>query len=266
MKNLFKTLICFAIFCFQILNTSAQVPQAFNYQAVARNVSGAVLANQAISLRFTVHSDSLSGNSVYQETQAKTTNQFGLFTAEVGKGTPVAANFSAIAWGSGNKFLQVEIDPTAGANFIDMGTSQLLSVPYALYAANAGKPDTTVFMKAFAVINSVSQDSSNNFFRNYFPVYYNDGGGLNPNTGYFYAPVDGDYLVTVNRSENLNISDKVYVYNSAVNGTLEELGVNQYSYSSCMKMHAGDYIALEVHPLQAGAWSESVMFSVYKLK
>ena len=105
MKNIFKPVIAFSFFTFQLVSTHAQVPQAFNYQAVARSVSGAVLANQAISLRFTVHSDSLSGNSVYQETQAKTTNQFGLFTAEVGKGTPVAGNFFIYCMGQQEQIL-----------------------------------------------------------------------------------------------------------------------------------------------------------------
>lgn len=115
----------------------AQVPQFINYQAIARNSTNATIANATVALRFTVRNDSASGTAVYRETQLATTNQFGLFTASIGNGTPVTGVFSGINWGMGNKFLQVELDVAGGNNFIDMGTSQLQSVPYALYAANA---------------------------------------------------------------------------------------------------------------------------------
>lgn len=120
----------------------AQVPQKINYQAVARNASGTVLANQNVSVRFTIHDGGTAGPVLYSETQQKSTNQFGLFTAAIGNGTVVIGSMQAINWASGDKYLQVELDPAAGNNFTDMGNSQLLSVPYALYAAN-GTPGPT---------------------------------------------------------------------------------------------------------------------------
>jgi hypothetical protein len=75
---------------------------------------------------------------VYKETQSKTTNQFGLFTAEIGGGTVVSGSFGTIAWSSGTKYLQVEIDASGGASYTDMGATQLLSVPYAMYADASG--------------------------------------------------------------------------------------------------------------------------------
>ena len=114
----------------------AQAPQKINYQAVARNASGTVLQNQAIAARFTIHDGSSSGQILYQETENVVTNQFGLFTTAIGGGTVVQGNFAAINWGNGNKYLRIEIDPTGGTNYTDMGAWQLLSVPYALYAAN----------------------------------------------------------------------------------------------------------------------------------
>jgi microcystin-dependent protein len=117
--------------------STAQAPQKINYQAVARNAAGAVLANQSITARFTIHDGSSSGQIVYQETENVVTNQFGLFTTAIGGGTVIQGNFAAVNWGNGNKYLQVEIDPAGGTNYTDMGAWQLLSVPYALYAANA---------------------------------------------------------------------------------------------------------------------------------
>lgn len=115
----------------------AQAPQSFSYQAVARNTSNALLSNQNIHIRFTVHNISANGTLVYQETQSTTTNQFGLFTLNVGTGSASIGNFSTINWANGAKYLQVEYDPTGGNNFVDMGATQLLSVPYALYANSA---------------------------------------------------------------------------------------------------------------------------------
>ncbi len=136
MKNLLLTLTTLVITSTLLF---AQAPPAINYQAVARNASGAELANQTVSLRFTFKNNSANGATVYQETHSGvSTNQFGLFTVEVGNGTPVSGTFSAIDWATGAKFLKVEMDPSNGTSFLDMGTTQLLSVPYALYAAQSG--------------------------------------------------------------------------------------------------------------------------------
>lgn len=116
----------------------SQVPHKFNYQAVARDGSGAIIANQNISARFTIRDIAATGPIIYQETQHLQTNQFGLFTAIVGEGPASIGNFSTINWGSGIKFLQVEFDAQGGNNYLIVGSSQLLSVPYALYAETAG--------------------------------------------------------------------------------------------------------------------------------
>lgn len=125
------TLFAFILFC---LLASAQAPQSMNYQAIARNAAGAVVPNQLVGLRFTIRETTATGTVVYSETQTDTTNQFGLFTTAIGSGTPLTGTFAAIDWSSGDKFLQVEIDAAGGSSYTDMGTSQLLSVPYALYA------------------------------------------------------------------------------------------------------------------------------------
>lgn len=119
----------------------AQAPQSFNYQAIARNSQGQPIASQQVLVRFTVRNAQSGGAVLYQETQSQSTNQFGLFTAAVGSGSPSVGSplFTAISWGNTSTYLQVEFDATGQGNaFIDMGTSQLLSVPYALYAANGG--------------------------------------------------------------------------------------------------------------------------------
>jgi hypothetical protein len=136
MKRLLTTLLLNALVVFTILAQAP--PEKINYQGVARDNAGVVLANQSIGLRITLHSGSSNGPIVYQETQNPTTNQFGLFDIEVGAGTVVSGTFSSINWGSSTFYNQVEMDATGGTNYQPMGTSQLISVPYALYAKTSG--------------------------------------------------------------------------------------------------------------------------------
>lgn len=128
-------------FCFLLFTCAfAQVPQGMKYQAVARNKSGAVLQYKKVGLRFTIRDGSLNGNIVYRETQTDSTNEFGLFTVVIGNGTPQVGNFNTIAWGSGSKFLQIELDTSGGTNYTNLGGSQLMSVPYALSAEKVTNP------------------------------------------------------------------------------------------------------------------------------
>lgn len=136
MKKLCLFAACLA-FCTFI---AAQSPQAIPYQAVVRDTTGTPIPNQHMQTRFTVHDSIATGAVVYQETDTFTTSSLGLFTVNVGRGTVVSGVFSAINWASNPMFLQVEIDPTGGTSFVNMGTAQLMSVPYALYAGSSATP------------------------------------------------------------------------------------------------------------------------------
>lgn len=112
----------------------AQAPQKFNYQGIARNTSGQPLANQALGLRISI----LDGTTAqYVETHNVTTNNFGLYDVQIGGGTVVSGTMGAVTWASGTKNIKVAIDPNGGTSYVDMGTTQLLSVPYALHAATS---------------------------------------------------------------------------------------------------------------------------------
>jgi hypothetical protein len=127
----------FVHFLFAALTTTAglaQAPQGFDFQGVARDAGGQLLSAQPIALRISLHAEAPGGPVVYQETHAVTTSPFGLFTIAVGAGTPTQGSFPAIAWGASQHFIQVEMDASGGSSFSDMGTTQLLSVPYALHA------------------------------------------------------------------------------------------------------------------------------------
>ena len=105
-----------------------------NYQAVARNSAGAPLLNSSVAVRISIRDSIASGTVLYSERDTATTNAFGLFTCKVGMGNIISGTFSTIDWSTNNKFLQVDLDPTGGSSYTNMGTTQLLSVPYALYA------------------------------------------------------------------------------------------------------------------------------------
>lgn len=121
----------------------AQSPQMFSYQGVARDNAGNVLANQSLTLRTSILETSSSGNLVYQELHGVNTNQFGIFNIRIGSGSVISGDIETIDWGITAHFLQVEMDPNGGNDFQNLGVSQLLSVPYALYAESSGTPGPT---------------------------------------------------------------------------------------------------------------------------
>ncbi|HOP44321.1 MAG TPA: hypothetical protein PLA11_12460, partial [Flavobacteriales bacterium] len=119
----------------------AQTPEAFNYQGVARDAGGDALANTAIGVQFQLHQGTAVGTVVYSETHSPTTNDLGLFSLEVGNGTPGTGTFAAIDWSAGPYFLEVGMDPAGGSSYTSVGAQQLLSVPYALHAKTAEMAD-----------------------------------------------------------------------------------------------------------------------------
>lgn len=133
-----KNFIRIAILMLQGALLQAQVPQLINYQAVARNSQNVLLTNQNISVRFSVREVGSNGTVVYRETHAVTTNAFGLFSCELGGGSPLSGVFSAIDWASADHFLEIEIDPAGGNTYVSLSTSQLKSVPYSLFADRSG--------------------------------------------------------------------------------------------------------------------------------
>lgn len=118
----------------------AQAPQKFNYQGIARSSAGVPLINKFISLRLSILDGGASGSVQYMETQSTTTNQFGLFNVAMGTGSIVVGTISSVAWSTGDKYLKVEMDPNGGSSWVDLGTTQLLSVPYAMYAMTPAGP------------------------------------------------------------------------------------------------------------------------------
>ena len=129
------------LFLFLPLLAFTQVPQGVGYQGVATDANGIELVNQSISIRASVISGSATGTIEWQETHNTSTDTFGLFNLTIGQGTStgtgVQTSFADITWGANTHFLKIEMDVNGGTNYSHMGTNQMMSVPYSLYAKNA---------------------------------------------------------------------------------------------------------------------------------
>lgn len=141
-------ILCFffvAIFLFNF-SSRAQSPQGIPYQAIVRNASGNIISNQAVKFRFSVHDSVATGTIVYKELHTLTTNLEGLVNVNIGQGTVQAGVFSSINWGKNGKFIQTELDALNNNTYTDLGTTQMMSVPYALYAQSSpgGLPSSGV--------------------------------------------------------------------------------------------------------------------------
>ncbi|MBB5436584.1 hypothetical protein HDC92_000248 [Pedobacter sp. AK017] len=137
MKNF--TIFIFLIVLSAFQNASAQSGlTGINYQGVARNTNGTVLSSQAVKVKISVLGGNPNGPVQYMEEHALNTNALGLFTLQIGKGTALTGTFAAIPWQNANQYAKVEMAITGG-NYVALGTNQLMSVPFALFAA-AGTP------------------------------------------------------------------------------------------------------------------------------
>jgi hypothetical protein len=146
-----KKLYIFTISLLLIINlVKAQSPQGFKYQASIRDNNGVALVNKLVAIKITLLAGTANGTSVYSEVHNVVTTDFGIVNLNIGNGTVISGNFSTIDWGNNTYFIKTEVDVNNGTNFVFMGTSQLLSVPYAMFAAKSGN-----------AVNDKDQDSTN---------------------------------------------------------------------------------------------------------
>jgi hypothetical protein len=129
------TTLCFVL---SAIVSFAQSPNKFSYQAVVRDANNNLVSSQAVGVKISLLLNTPTGIIVYQETHSPSSNANGLVTLEVGGGQVVAGDMASIDWGAGSYYIKTEIDPAGGTNYSITSTTQLLSVPFALYAANGG--------------------------------------------------------------------------------------------------------------------------------
>jgi uncharacterized protein (TIGR02145 family) len=141
MKSYCTIFIYFSLSIIFNINLHAQTTPGFNYQALVRDSEGKVAQNTNVQFRIGIVSGNIQGPTLYQETHQVTTDEYGQITLNIGNGSPIAGNFQNIDWADNSTFLIVELDIQGGSNFELLGTTQLLSVPYALYAYTTDDED-----------------------------------------------------------------------------------------------------------------------------
>lgn len=239
MKKLF-ILLAFTI----TILASAQAPQGFNYQATVRNSSGALLLNQIVLVKFNVFQNSATGTLVYSENQTANTDDLGHIALVVGQGTATTGTFSNINWGSGSYFLGIELN-TGSGGYVNMGTTQLMSVPYALYSNSSA---TSTPQNLTSVLNA--GNSANN------TKIINLGDPVNPKDAVNKDYVDAQILLLQNYINTLPVTDidgNTYLPVTICNQTWTKSNLNVSHYRN------GDEIPLVTDPiawanLTTGAW------------
>jgi hypothetical protein len=221
-----KSVLLFIAYLIGIATLYAQAPDAFKYQAVARDASGEVIANQLVDITITILQGSISGTSVYTETHDSTTNEFGLVNLTIGAGDPTG--FAAIDWNNGPYFVKVEMDGSL------MGISQLLSVPYAKYADNAGNIFSGNYSDLTGTPNNVS-------------TFTNDAGYL---TGYTETdPVFGAHAASEITSTNITNWTTAYGWNdhSTIGYTTTDTTLNETEVDNFVANNG--YLTSETDPI-----------------
>jgi len=199
MKNCIRLVIGAVLICSTLITSDVkaqQVPQTLTYQSVLRNSNNVLMANTAVGIKISILQGNAQGLEIFSETQSVTTNANGLLSLQIGAGNAVTGAFSNIDWANGPYFIKTETDPTGGNNYSIVGTQQLASVPYALYAAKSG--DATI-------MGAISNSPSAN-------------GGIITNGALSLTPADASSGGVVTTGDQTFAGNKTFVSDIKVNG------------------------------------------------
>lgn len=214
-----------------ITSAFAQTPNMINYQGVAHNANGTAIANQSIKVRLKIHNNTAGGTVQYSEVRNVTTDASGLFNIQIGSTGTVSTtgSWAGITWENGAKFLQVEIDPTGGTSYINLGTQQLLSVPYAQHAKSAASlsPGATVLPNQIAPGSATTNQVLQFNGTSWAPANVSAGASFNLP----FADTDSTYTPMLDITNKLGLAMKLtaqsgYGLTATSNSTMNGVGVN----------------------------------------
>ncbi len=240
----------------------AQAPQKMSYQAVIRNSSNALITSTPVGMQISILQGSSTGTAVYVETQTPSTNANGLVSLEIGTGTVITGTFSAINWATGPYFIKTETDPTGGTAYTISGTNELMSVPYALFSANAGVGGFTHYLGE-PYLGGI--------------IYYLYKGSDGLEHGLIVAPTQSTSLawqtsptlVNANRTED-GVYNTTLMTGSPVKTYITSLGAGWYlpsideltklwdnRYDVQKALRTGGYTLLSYNPYPSNYWSST---------
>ena len=248
LSTLQKTIVTVAFSLFAGLSVYAQAPESMSYQAVIRNSGGDLITDLQIGMRISILQGSASGTQVYQETHTPTANTNGLVSLSIGNGSSKVGSFSGINWGNGPYFIKTETNPSGtAATYTITGTSQLMSVPYALYAKTSGSDVAA----GYAYIYNLS---AQNVAVEADVVFSNNGaiGGSishSPGTSSILLGTSGSYEVSFYVSAVEPNQFSLYLNGVAISGATygSGAGTQQNSGTIIIAAAAGDILTLRNH-------------------
>ena len=215
-----KNYLSIVILLFSGLILNAQAPQGFNYQATVRNASGDLVVNQNVSFSFNVIQGSQAADPTYSEDHILLTDDLGQVSLVIGQGTPTTGVFSEIDWSIGNYYLAIELD--TGSGFEPMGTSQLLSVPYAMYSNSSGSLPEGVSQGDILIWDATlsAWTVSNNYNASPTTITTIPGNGLTQDDQNDYFTLTVGY--NIESDGGYSIEQKGIVYDITPNPTIEQ--------------------------------------------
>lgn len=208
----------------------AQSPQKMSYQAVIRNASNNLVVSSSVGIKISILQGSSFGTVVYSETQTTTTNLNGLVSIEIGTGTVVSGTFATINWANGPYFIKTETDPSGGTSYSIVGTSEFLSVPYALYSLN-GTPGPQGIQGVPGILPNGTTAGNTTFWNgtswvtNNSNIFNNgDNVGIGTNNPLLKLHINGDVnngvgALLSNTSNSNNAFSVLSLTNNTTNGT-----------------------------------------------
>ena len=185
MKTLFLLLVNLLFTSVMVLEAQDNMPQAISYQAVARDAQGRVIVEKRIGIQVEILKGSTTGTVVFSETHSPTSSQTGTVNLLIGQGTRKIGTFSSVDWGADTYYLQLSMDLNGGSNYEKVSTTQMLPVPYALYAAKAGEVENgggentvpSSDVPKFIIVSYESQDDTYSMMAGEVEVYVSDWDG-----------------------------------------------------------------------------------------
>ena len=217
-----KNYLSIVILLFLGLSLNAQAPQGFNYQATVRNASGNLVISQNVSFSFNIIQGSQTADPAYSEEHTLSTDDLGQVSLVIGQGSPIQPTgvFSEIDWSIGNYYLAIELD--TGAGFVSMGTSQLLSVPYAMYSNSSGSLPQGVSQGDLLIWDATlsAWTVSNNYNSSPTTITTIPGNGLTQDDQNDYFTLTVGY--NIESDGGYSIEQKGIVYDITPNPTIEQ--------------------------------------------